>query len=582
MFSNSNCVEIENKYSFSEFRLRLVVEILFKLNLAVTLPSDEPHGDLCRSVLVLLGEEAPGDFEDDLRQKADRRSTVTLIVDSEEIQLWFLEEASADEIFDIFAFADAFLVSNSSVYQLSSPASANRHFSVVSLKTVRMPENKTTMKLPNFEEKLLRVATFDCPVGVFVKTVNNKSVMYDGLELAIFNEMRRRLNFTYELAMLIDENNKWGVLLPNGTWSGGIIGNILHSQRLRSREQRVDIGFCGVWKIDPQSRFVDLTLSLIQEKNCFLVRRLAELKWSWMSPFTEFQPTVWLCIGAIFLLQASLLYTSAQISKQCPSFRLTRYFRLSSCLMEILGIHMLSSAPNWKRKSAYLLMIQFYSLVITTSYTSYILNRLLTPHVIGGVSTIQQLIEGNYYWGKPYPPSAFLIQYKAEHQPFIDRRRLLSKAQIDRLLATDDKFALVVGTVQDTLIKTDVAVNVSLLQRRRYRAVPDDLQQYDIAFALRRHSPYTPVMDRLLMRVASSGLLIYWINDLAAKHKDEVLSARRRDFYDTSFKALTLQNLKGVVALLLIGHSLATCVLIMELVHHRKQRKKTIHFENTN
>ena len=42
----------------------------------------------------------------------------------------------------------------------------------------------------------------------------------DGFYPAIFNELKQQINFTYSLN--ISPDGQWGILLPNGTWTGMI------------------------------------------------------------------------------------------------------------------------------------------------------------------------------------------------------------------------------------------------------------------------------------------------------------------------------------------------------------------------
>jgi len=111
-----------------------------------------------------------------------------------------------------------------------------------------------------------------------------------GIEMKIFLEVAKQLNFTWRLEEPPEEN-KWGQKYANGSWSGGIVGALV--------EGRADVGFGFVWLVDPQASDVDLTFPWSTVCNTFLVPRSRRLK-NFGAAFMPFETTLWgMIIGAI-------------------------------------------------------------------------------------------------------------------------------------------------------------------------------------------------------------------------------------------------------------------------------------------
>ncbi|KAG8254708.1 hypothetical protein J6590_005266 [Homalodisca vitripennis] len=88
----------------------------------------------------------------------------------------------------------------------------------------------------NVQRRTLRVATFNCSLFSILPEYSNSAV-YDGIEMKMVQEAAQKLNFTWKLVSL-KGNGKWGVMLPNGTWKGGVFGAL--------QDAEADVGFCNI------------------------------------------------------------------------------------------------------------------------------------------------------------------------------------------------------------------------------------------------------------------------------------------------------------------------------------------------
>lgn len=78
----------------------------------------------------------------------------------------------------------------------------------------------------------------------------------------IARELSRQLNFTISLK-LIEDVNKWGYRLKNGTWVKGIMGALSKGD--------AEFGFCSLWVGCEQSLVLDFTppWSKVRTVDCF-------------------------------------------------------------------------------------------------------------------------------------------------------------------------------------------------------------------------------------------------------------------------------------------------------------------------
>jgi hypothetical protein len=120
----------------------------------------------------------------------------------------------------------------------------------------------------------------------------------DGVEMAVFLALSRRLNFTWKLQDLHGEDI-WGHHDANGSLSGGILGSM--SQKL------ADIAFCGIYIEEEIMQEMDLTIPWTHYCQTFLVpRHDPSFRFAFLHTF---QPPLWVlitvvttCIAVIFWL----------------------------------------------------------------------------------------------------------------------------------------------------------------------------------------------------------------------------------------------------------------------------------------
>ncbi|KAG8247922.1 hypothetical protein J6590_051222 [Homalodisca vitripennis] len=136
------------------------------------------------------------------------------------------------------------------------------------------------------------------------------SVEYDGLEMNLFQEISRYLNFTWSLVHL-PRPGGYGTKLSNGTIVGGI------SQVLR--EGAADVAFCNIWQRDLAFQDMDFGPPLEQIFVTFIVRRPYQLGRRWQSLIGIFMNEVWLATSITLVTVSVVFWAGRSLASHAES-----------------------------------------------------------------------------------------------------------------------------------------------------------------------------------------------------------------------------------------------------------------------
>lgn len=131
-----------------------------------------------------------------------------------------------------FGAARTILFERNRIFKLSSPYFPPRRFQSASLTSA--VEKETVL---NLRQRRVNVATFNCSLFSIIQSPLD-SKPHDGIEIRILNELAYSLNFTPVLMNGLGVG-KWGLMLPNGSWVGGISGALEIGD--------AELGFCNIW-----------------------------------------------------------------------------------------------------------------------------------------------------------------------------------------------------------------------------------------------------------------------------------------------------------------------------------------------
>ncbi|PSN46634.1 Ionotropic receptor 106 [Blattella germanica] len=417
-----------------------------------------------------------------------------------------------------------------------------------------------------YDGKELLVTTFDCPLFSYgtegdMNSSSSNIEKLDGIEMKIFLEVSKHLNFTWKLKEPM-EINKWGSKLENGTWTGGIKGPLASAT--------ADVGFCCLWLTLPHFKDFDLTIPWDILCNTFLVprpRRLSDVG----AIFTPFQRALWCLLVAIIFATANMLIWLERISS-LMGFRRTGQ-GLCKHIMDLLGILTLASFPPpsvvlQERRHVFASWTVF-SLLMVTAYSSSLVSHLTVPLFEPALNSIRDLVLANIKWsGFTNFTSAKFLNTEDPWQS-----RFLQNFYIDPEAAKKHhhfqvKDHAAYGFILEGGIPFFLEGGVQMNQSAYpfLRVMKQCASRYYISLGLKKNSPYTSIFNKVIMHLLESGIVKHWKENVAYRHADKEITKLFADNLAMSENpgSLKLENLKGTFCVLLSGLILGTVVLIFE------------------
>ena len=105
----------------------------------------------------------------------------------------------------------------------------------------------------------------------------------------------------------------------------------------------------------------------------------------------------------------------------------------------------------------------------------------------------------------------------------------------------------------------------------RLRIMKEPLYWAHIIISLRKSSPYTARLNRLVFRLTESGITKYWQGDLARKYSSGCGTGPEYDDVPTK---LLLGHVQGAFMLLGLGLVISSLVFLWEIIRHRKHASR--------
>lgn len=134
----------------------------------------------------------------------------------------------------LFGSAKTVVLWKSQMFKLASPYFPPRR--LLLLRSLLMLKDETTVSLRG---RKVNVSTFNCSLFSIIKDSSHLDAR-DGIEIRMLKELAYKVNFTPTF-IEVRGVGKWGIMLPNGSWVGGVAG------ALESGE--ADLGFCNLWTV---------------------------------------------------------------------------------------------------------------------------------------------------------------------------------------------------------------------------------------------------------------------------------------------------------------------------------------------
>ncbi|PSN37715.1 hypothetical protein C0J52_36908 [Blattella germanica] len=408
-------------------------------------------------------------------------------------------------------------------------------------------------KLSNYLGRFVRGITFHCPPLVFATKETRRNSSYigrrvqRGVEMSIFLEIARRLNFTWTLRVFPEYSLWWGH--NNNTDFRGVDVMLATGQ--------ADVAFGSLWTSSEHQDSVDFSVPWTLQTTSFLVPRSSTLILGIKRLSTPFQTTVWmlifLCI-AIVLFFISIFFRGFEKIQQNQIYH--RWLLNDVILTLVAG-----TSPNTSMRIL-LWHWQMFCTIMIAGYCSNLVAHLSSPFYNHPLDSIEDLVNAGLSWGYDFPlPEEQLFDLQNRwHVQFIARFEVETEQSQANDRVKSKTYAVLARKLEDSnyIIGAEELDATSL---HSLHLMKEYLIRRYLCFGFNKHSPYKYHFDDILKRLISSGIIIYW-----QRHtKTTSVFSEAEYSIRTSFpKPLLLENLQGAFFILMLGHLIALITFLIE------------------
>ena len=413
----------------------------------------------------------------------------------------------------------------------------------------------------DFQGRTLRVAILEDPPYVTVDNSSGQSVL-GGYLPGVLDMLATGLNFTPQIVSPAD--GKFGVELPNGSWSG-MVGML--------QKQRAELMLASLAMLEHRRRVVRYLGPVEWTYYGFLIRdrtlRLGDDEVNWRAYTEPFSPALWTAAAAL-LLSAAGLWT-AMVAAASPESQLDTIDGPAARpqtspppepLWTVLGVLVQQGAfvvPESASQRILLGSLWVFSVVLFASFTSNIVSLLASTRYVMPFETLEQLAALTDWKIIANPESADLQQLlrvrELNSTGKFEPIKAFAPAALEVLL-TDDKSALFTAFS-----------NIDHILRRNCSFVWSSIRVLPSAGYLtaQRHLPYGDALATQLTHLAEAGLLRrLWERTLL---QPTAAGCRRL----SQFNTMTLRQTAPALALLGVGLLAAVLVALTEWCWGRRR-----------
>ncbi|KAJ4438094.1 hypothetical protein ANN_14033, partial [Periplaneta americana] len=390
----------------------------------------------------------------------------------------------------------------------------------------------------------------------------------DGVEMAVFLALSKRLNFTWKLQEF-HNTDMWGHRSGNGTWSGGIMGAM--------SQKSADIAFCGIFIGDATMKAMDLTIPWTHYCLTFLVpRKPLSFHFAFLRTF---QPLLWFAITLVTLGTTLIYWLLSHCKQMNRSHTISEPHSLAEALLIAVGLLSLSSFPEQKSHAGTLrpLIVSWsvFSLLMTTALSSGLVSHLTRPSATAQLNTVRDLVEAGITWGQTYRQEHLGLFNPEDHWhvKFADRFVLEPNqyARVTRI--RKGNYAVLGGKLDGTapyFMEGDTLKDTGLLPH--LHVMDECLARQYAALGLIKGSSLTEPVSRMLSWLLETGLVQHWQADLVRDHGNPEIKLLFQTAHQTGPQQLTWTHLEDVFLLLCTGLVAAAVMFVMEICHSKFSR----------
>ncbi|XP_071080840.1 glutamate receptor ionotropic, kainate 3-like [Haliotis cracherodii] len=415
-----------------------------------------------------------------------------------------------------------------------------------------------------FHNRTLIVGTLEWAPFV-IKRVENGSVRFGGLCIQLLQELAKQLNFSYTLVE--PEDREWSRVL-NGSWTGLV--------KLLTNEE-VDLVVAPMAVTKSRSKVIDVTLPFFYVNSALIFGKQDPNTNKWLTLLSLFRYEVLICILVSLIFSTVFLFLIEEVTHvhswtdDRPTDMPTRYGDIFwyhfGALMANGGAYL----PNTESGRTMLSCWWMFAVIMAATYSGNLIAFLTDGREKPPFSNLAGMAQQDTYrwgflggssWVTLFQESNISVYQKIWHHVEVNMANdpdWLSK-EGDEHLGRAAESQYVYLAEESTLEMWDDPRRCDL------QMIRDSFHYSKYAVGLPKHSIYTQLISKQILKIFESGLLHMWWNQWKPKHQCEPPSrkSKRMDF-------LALQSAFYGAG---VGVAMAVVVLMIEIINNRRCKQR--------
>ncbi|GLG96676.1 Uncharacterized protein GBIM_03593, partial [Gryllus bimaculatus] len=298
--------------------------------------------------------------------------------------------------------------------------------------------------------------------------------------------------------------NLWGSVLPNGSFSGGVMGALA--------EGRVEVAFANLW-ITPE-RLARLAMGPPLGLTChtFAVRRQSGSQW--LNVARPFEAPLWgaaaaacaLVAAALRLLSAPFAPANAETVKIIGS-------QCSESLINALGIFLSTSCPKDSQRWSLRILVatsSYFALLLAAVYSSSLVSHLTAPSSALRIDTLEEMVKANIFWTARHSSEPVFDRNDPVQQKLISRWRPGSTPEARRKAVLDPRGSVLGRRLYGFFFINLAEFPVPSEALRGLRPLKQCVATFYSSVAFRKGSPLEERFRTFMSRSDAAGLSSLW------------------------------------------------------------------------
>lgn len=372
----------------------------------------------------------------------------------------------------------------------------------------------------------------------------------DGVEGKMMTEVTKILNFNASYYLPRD-GQIWGYIRPT---PGGAVGEVF------TKKSEFTIGMLG----PVMERYENLDFSIpYTPMECVtfgVPKGMREKQKVWISfLLSEFSKDIWAVLFCSVIITVVVFWVIDEIQNQFPNHIRLLFYVISI----ILGTPMRS--PTTKALKILFLTWAWISFILMSAYQGSLSSKLTAPTSDKDIETFEQLLESKLILtGYPNMYTTLSVNKNDSNFEKMLRRFVITNRTVE-------------NAIESMTSKRDLAyirhistfLYYSYLHEDTQRAVnvlKDCLYVYYPTFMMKKYSPYTNQVNKIIDRLFRGGIIKHWTSHYLFRFPDK----------SNPVVKLTLAKLKGIFFFLLGGMLVSFLIFLIECCCNKRRNWKIL------